>query len=87
MARFANTPARDLAMTTAELKDARRALGWTQEQIGEALGVNGDQMRKWSGGVHRVHPSAAKLIRFYLEFPQCRPTLTIHRQRGGLKNC
>jgi len=67
-------------MTPAEFKDARRALGLTQSQLGTILDTAPQTIRKWELPVDRstarsVNPVAAQVMRWMLagfrppEFP------------------
>ena len=71
-------------MPPEELRSARRTLHWTQEQMGFALGLTQDHVRRWASGIYKVHPCAAKLIRLYLAHPEVRPRFVPKRQ---LRNC
>lgn len=44
----------EATMTPDELRDARIALGLTQQQLAEKLGVATLTIRNWERGVHRI---------------------------------
>ena len=49
-------------MTAQEIKDARKKLGLTQEQLVEAIGGNLSTLRHWEQGVHKINKFAADAI-------------------------
>ena len=49
-------------MTAQEIKDARKKLGLTQEQLVEAIGGNMSTLRHWEQGVHKINKFAADAI-------------------------
>lgn len=57
-------------MTPADLRSARRALGLTQAQLGEAVGVEGRQVRSWEAGRWPVPLAVELLIRIWTN-PKC----------------
>jgi DNA-binding XRE family transcriptional regulator len=42
------------SLTPAELKEARARLGFSQEKLAFALGVNRLSVVRWEGGLHRI---------------------------------
>ena len=55
-------------MTPAELTDARKALGLTQESLALAIGVSGGRtVRKWEAGDRAIPESIAKLVSILLK--------------------
>lgn len=42
------------SLTPAELKSARARLGFSQEKLAFALGVNRLSVVRWEGGLHRI---------------------------------
>ena len=42
------------SLTAAELKKARARLGFSQEKLAFALGVNRLSVVRWEGGLHRI---------------------------------
>lgn len=49
-------------MTAQEIKEARKKLGLTQEQLVEEIGGNLSTFRKWEQGVHGINKFAADAI-------------------------
>ena len=54
-------------MTAQEIKEARKKLGLTQEQMVEAIGGNLSTLRHWEQGVHKINKFAADAISRLLE--------------------
>lgn len=51
------------AMTPDELRNQQAALGFTNEQLAEAIGVSLSTVVKWRGGQHAIPRPAALAIR------------------------
>lgn len=71
--------------TPEEFRLARRKLNWTQEQLGEALSLTVDHIRRWANGQYKVHICATKLIELWLAHPEIRPALPARKRQ--LRNC
>ena len=55
-------------MTPAEILAARKALGLTQEQLAEVMGMRGKTtISEWEGGKRNPTAAAVRLMRAYLE--------------------
>ena len=54
-------------MPSQEIKEARKKLGLTQEQLVEAIGGNLSTLRHWEQGVHKINKFAADAIKQLLE--------------------
>lgn len=54
-------------MTAQEIKDARKKLGLTQQELVEAIGGNLSTLRHWEQGVHKTNTFAADAISRLLE--------------------
>lgn len=50
-------------MRGEEVREVRRALGWTQVQLAEALGVAGNTVARWERGEVKITEPMARLIR------------------------
>lgn len=59
-------------MEPNDVKDARQALGMTQQQLADALGLTGpyakDTVRNWESGKRPISGPAATCIRYLLKF-------------------
>lgn len=54
-------------MTPAQLREIRRALGWTQSQLASEVGVNSARtVRRWELGERKIPESVARLMRLSL---------------------
>lgn len=49
-------------MTPRELKALRAALGWSQQRLAEAVGVQRNTVNRWEMGERIISPMAAKLL-------------------------
>lgn len=54
-------------MTAQEIKDARKKMGLTQQELVEAMGGNLSTLRHWEQGVHKINKFAADAISRLLE--------------------
>jgi DNA-binding transcriptional regulator YiaG len=58
-------------MTPAEIRAARLALGYTQQQLADALGITGeyaaDTVRSWESGRRPISGPASVAIRLLLD--------------------
>lgn len=54
-------------MTAQEIKEARKKLGLTQQELVEAIGGNLSTLRHWEQGVHKINKFAADAISRLLE--------------------
>jgi len=54
-------------MTPAEVKEARKYLKMTSEELGEELGVTGNTVRRWECGVKTPSRLAVKFLRRLVE--------------------
>lgn len=54
-------------MTAQEIKEARKKLGLTQQELVEAIGGNLSTLRHWEHGVHKINKFAADAISRLLE--------------------
>lgn len=54
-------------MTPDELKKSRNGLGWSQERLGEALGVEARTVRRWEAGQTRIPKAAQMAVELYAE--------------------
>lgn len=54
-------------MTVSELKEARKSLGLTQEQLADEIGASLASVRNWEQGRCKVNRVAAKQIRKMLD--------------------
>lgn len=60
--RSASWPPR-CTMTAEQMYELRvNRLGWTQEELGEALGTSGKQISRWERGLYRIPALEAALI-------------------------
>lgn len=50
-------------MTPNELRKIRKRLGWTQQQLADAVGVARNSVVRWEGGHMRIAEPVARLIR------------------------
>ncbi len=54
-------------MTPAEIASARKALGLTQPQLAEVMGLgHGNRVSDWERGVKDINPQAARLLAAYI---------------------
>lgn len=54
-------------MTAQEIKEARKKLSLTQQELVEAIGGNLSTLRHWEQGVHKINKFAADAISRLLE--------------------
>ena len=54
-------------MTAQEIKEARKKLGLTQQELVEAIGGNLSTLRHWEQGVNKVNKYAIIVINQLLE--------------------
>jgi DNA-binding transcriptional regulator YiaG len=61
-------------MTPEEFRSGRQALGMTQQQLANAMGLTGDYakdtIRNWETGKRPISGTAATLLRYMLKFGQ-----------------
>jgi DNA-binding transcriptional regulator YiaG len=50
-------------MTPSEYKHARHTLGWTHEEVADALGVNGRTPFRWASGKSPMQGPETRLLR------------------------
>lgn len=53
------------AMSPLEIKEIREALGWTQERLGLAVGVEKATVSHWEKGIRTPSGSAEILLKHY----------------------
>lgn len=53
-------------MTPAELKAARKALGLTQDELADIMGVSRDSVLRMEAG-KKCHPAMPRLVAAYLD--------------------
>lgn len=58
---------RDEPVPPEEIQAAREALGWSQEQLAEAVGVLAAEVAAWESGAIAVSPYQRDLVRWHLE--------------------
>ena len=56
-----NAPRRTTQASNSPIAEARLAKGWTQQQLGEAIGVDKSQIHKWESG--RRNPKLDAIMR------------------------
>ena len=54
-------------MTAQEMKEARKKLDLTQQELVDAIGGNLSTLRHWEQGVHKINKFAADAIKQLLE--------------------
>lgn len=54
-------------MTPQEIKEARKKLSLTQQELVDAIGGNLSTLRHWEQGVHKINKFAADAISQLLE--------------------
>ncbi|MFQ5852562.1 MAG: helix-turn-helix domain-containing protein [Candidatus Binatia bacterium] len=62
-------------MTGKELRRIRRTLGWTQAQLGEAVGLTGNTIARQERGEVRIAEPVSRLVRILAE----------QKRKGGRK--
>lgn len=63
-------------MTPAEIRAARKALGLTQKQLAEVMGMRGQStVSEWERSIEHPSPAAVRLIRLYLVLHSQAPKL------------
>lgn len=50
-------------MTRQELKNRRKQLGLTQQELAARLGITRNSLNRWEMGKHPISPAMEKLIR------------------------
>jgi len=49
-------------MTPRELKSLRARLGWSQNRLAQALGVQRNTVNRWEMGLRQISPMAVRLL-------------------------
>lgn len=49
-------------MTAQQLKSLRASLGWSQQRLAEAIGVQRNTVNRWEMGTHPIPPMAVRLL-------------------------
>ena len=57
-------------MTPADFIDARHAMGLTQRQLAERLGVSTRAVQHWEAGTRKPHRAAEALLQIFKDHPQ-----------------
>lgn len=54
-------------MTGKEIKEKRKAKGWTQRELADLVGVTRETVTRWETEKMKPHPAAIRLLRMLLE--------------------
>lgn len=57
---------RTTSLTSEQLKSARQALGWSQEDMANELRTTGRTVRRWEAGSRKIPGSVSRLIDYLL---------------------
>lgn len=53
-------------MTGKEIKEKRKAKGWTQQQLADEMGTHQITVARWETDKQKPHPSAIRLLKMLL---------------------